>query len=466
MSERKQLSWSLIGSISNAILQVLQISILARMLSPSEFGYYAICTLVIGLGALFAQSGIGNAIIKQKTFTSNQACSVFWFNLFISIIIFIFICCLSYPIEIYFELEGLWSLILLSALAIPILSSARICKAVLQRNLKLNLIAKAEIISRIFGVIIAIFVAVNNGGVYAMIYGNIAWAISLFVLLRYFTWNDFKVNNGFRISDVQPLIRFSVIQLFELLLNYFSKNLDIIFITKVLGADAAGGYSVLKGLLFRVADVIYPALNSYFYPKMSSHQDDEKHLIDVYRRFFKLSLILITFSYLIVALNSVFIIDLLLGDNFHSVVNLVPLFCLWLAIRYSSATVSTLWLVKNKPEFGIYWNTFSLLLLSITIFLVSNGDLEVLIGAFVILHFCYFFISLLIERTLFSCEDHKVTSKINWFFCVLSLSVLIYHVIHVNLYYPIHVLFFSLLLAAVFTIGLWMKRHIFLEGEV
>src|SRR6056297_3098567 len=112
----KGLKWSAISSIGNSLIQIIQLAILARILSPEDFGLMELVMVVIGFSQMFVDMGISNAIIYKQTINKTQLSTLYWLNIIIGIILFIAIMFLAKPISTIYENSLLIPLIKLVAI--------------------------------------------------------------------------------------------------------------------------------------------------------------------------------------------------------------------------------------------------------------------------------------------------------------------------------------------------------------
>ena len=105
MSLKKQavsgVKWSGISMGAVTGFQFITLAVLARLLSPSDFGLMGMIMVVVGFAQAFADMGISNAIIHRQDATKNQLSSLYWLNIIAGIIVF-FVVCASAPIVVGF----------------------------------------------------------------------------------------------------------------------------------------------------------------------------------------------------------------------------------------------------------------------------------------------------------------------------------------------------------------------------
>src|SRR6266540_948024 len=81
-------TWAGISTVINTLVQFTQVAILARFLSPAEFGIVAVVQILVTFSTLFLDVGLSNAIIQQQDVTHRQLSSLYWFNISIGVTVF------------------------------------------------------------------------------------------------------------------------------------------------------------------------------------------------------------------------------------------------------------------------------------------------------------------------------------------------------------------------------------------
>lgn len=153
-------------------LQFITLAILARLLSPLDFGLMGMILVVIGFARLFADMGISNAIIYRHDATREELSSLYWLNILAGIAVF-FIVCASVPLVAAFYHEPrLNNLMYLAAIVFLITPFGQQFQILLQKELQFNQLAKIEIIGSITNAMVAITLAFWEMGVFSLIWAS------------------------------------------------------------------------------------------------------------------------------------------------------------------------------------------------------------------------------------------------------------------------------------------------------
>ncbi len=168
--------WSFIDSFANQGIQFLIGIILARILSPGDFGLIGMLTIFIALSQTLVDSGFTSALIRKQNCTQVDYSTVFYFNIVISIFIYLLLFFGANAISSFFKEPSLKALVQVLGLGIVLNSFTLIQKAILYKEINFKLQSKISIIASIASGIIAISLAYLGYG---------AWSLVVLALVRF-----------------------------------------------------------------------------------------------------------------------------------------------------------------------------------------------------------------------------------------------------------------------------------------
>jgi O-antigen/teichoic acid export membrane protein len=363
--------WTSISSIVIAILQLAQVSILARYLAPSDFGLMAIVSVVIGFSALFMDMGISSAIIHKQDISHKQLSSLYWLNIFAGSVLFFIIYFSSSMVSQYYNEIQIIPLIQLLAFSFLISAIGNQYRILNQKKLLFNRLAKVEIISALISFVVAVACAINDYGVYSLVYAtlvNVSISNLTFMLqgLR-----EHKPSFIYKHSEVKNLINFGLFQMGERSINYFNAQFDVILIGKLLGTEALGIYSMAKTLAMKPAQIINPIITKVTFPIMSRVQNDTKQLKNIYLKTLNY-LCSVNFPiYIAIAILAEPLVLLLFGDKWIESIVILKILSFYFMFRSIGNPVGSLQLAKGRADLGFYWNLGVFLLTPLVIYLGS-----------------------------------------------------------------------------------------------
>lgn len=311
--------WLLIGSSSQSILQILVLSILARLVTPAEFGVIGVATIFLGFSKIFSQLGLGAAIIQRKVITSNHIRTAYTVSLIIGGGFCLLTIVLARQIGIFFNMQALDEAVKYISIIFVIDSFVTVSQSILQRELRMKHFAITELISYLFGFgILGVLLGYMGYGMFALIYAYILQAIIKAVLVSILA--PHSLIPYFDKKSFKDLIFFGSGQTVAKIANYFAGQGDNLMVGKMLSATSLGYYSRAYQLMVAPVNLIGQSLNIVLFPVISSIQTDLKKVKIAFHK----SVQLVAYASLLISailiINAKEIVLILLGENWLDVV--------------------------------------------------------------------------------------------------------------------------------------------------
>ncbi len=308
------LIWKLFEKVGAQVITFSITIILARLLTPEEYGAVALMTVFIAISKVFIESGFSRALIQKKNITDEDACSVFYFSVALAVtiylIIFFFVAPAAadfYKIEVIENALRVLSLLLLTGTYNSMQST------MLQKKLLFKRLFISTYSSIIVGGIIGIFMAYNGFGVWSLVFQQLSTSVMKSVILTFTV--------GWR-----PKLIFSMDSLKELF-PFASK----LFMSSIIQTLYQNIYSLIIGGVYSVTDLAYwnkgkrfpnlliidvnGTISTVMYPVMAKVQDDKKVLKSITSRSIKTSSYLVFPLMMGLAICAEPIVRLLLTDK-------------------------------------------------------------------------------------------------------------------------------------------------------
>ena len=371
----KGVKWSTISTVVIALVAVIKISILARLLDKSDFGLMALVTFVMGFMNLFNDMGLTSAIIHIQNISKKEYASLFWFNLMMSGIMYTVLLLVVPFISSFYNEPALKILIPLLGLNLFISALGKMFKTIEQKELKFKSVALFDIIAAFSSLILAIFLALKNYGVYALVYSALLQYSLMNLLYLILGLNKYGLLCHCKYKDTKPFLKIGVYQVGGQIINYFNRDLDILIIAKFFNSELLGGYSLAKQLVLRPMQVINPIITKVASPTLAKYQND---IIMLKKNFLKLISIVSSINipiYLSLIITAPWIIRIFYGEGFEDIIILVRILSVYLLIRSISSTVGSLIVATGKTKLEFRWNLITLLVSPVCILFGSNFGL-------------------------------------------------------------------------------------------
>ncbi|HEY5510812.1 MAG TPA: lipopolysaccharide biosynthesis protein [Prolixibacteraceae bacterium] len=181
--------WSSLEMLFSQGQGILYGIVLARLLSPNEFGLLGMVTIFIAIAQVFVDSGLSQALIRKQNCTEIDYNTIFWVNIVIGIVAFVVIWILAPYIADFYEKPELINLTRVLALAIIISSLTLNQQTIITKNLDFKTLTKSSVLGTLVAGILSILMAIYGFGVWSLVWRVIInQAVRSLVLWYYNRW--------------------------------------------------------------------------------------------------------------------------------------------------------------------------------------------------------------------------------------------------------------------------------------
>jgi O-antigen/teichoic acid export membrane protein len=270
--------WIGCAKIITLALQLLQLAVLARLLTPEDFGLIALVSIVVGLAQTYADAGQSGAIIHRQDATAEQLSSLFWLSQGIGFLLFLGLLLFAPLIGMAYREPELSSLIGLAAVAFLVAPLGQQPGLLLQKALRFEVLALIDVIAAAAGVSVAIALAFGGMGVHAVVWGQLGTVVARTVAQVAFGRREWRPLPHFRLTDLKGYLRFGFFQMAERTVNFLGANLDKLLVGSLIGTKALGYYSVAYQLVMRPMQVVNPVFTRVAFPLFAKVQTDNERL--------------------------------------------------------------------------------------------------------------------------------------------------------------------------------------------
>ena len=161
--------WVALANIFNQIMRIVSLIFFARLLSPDDFGIFSILMIFVNFLIMFVDMGTAAALIHIKKPTQKLLSSVFYFNIFIGILLFLLLVSFSGYIATFFDKPILEELLTLIAINFIVMSLAVVQKAKLEKELNVKKMVLSESLAGFIGIVVAVIAALYGFGVHSLV---------------------------------------------------------------------------------------------------------------------------------------------------------------------------------------------------------------------------------------------------------------------------------------------------------
>jgi O-antigen/teichoic acid export membrane protein len=312
------LFWMSLASGANVVSLLLVLVILARLLTPADFGLAAAALMVIGFSAIFSELGIGPALVQRSDLQPMHLRTGFTLSILLGVVAAALIWFTAPLVAAFFRLDELTPLLHVLALVFPLQGLAVVADSLLQRELRFRSLAIVETIAVVLGYGgVGITLAYSGFGASALVGAHLAQTIlktTLFLVLRPHPACPLLSRRA-----CKDLLFFGGGFTAGRFSNYLAGQGEHLVIGRCLGAIALGVYGRAYQLMAGPAVLFGNVLDRVLFPAMAQVQDQPKRLADAYRRGTALIALLMLPTSTVLVLLSPEVVRVFLGAEWDAV---------------------------------------------------------------------------------------------------------------------------------------------------
>ena len=357
-------SWSFVEQVLARGVNFIIGIILARLLSPSDYGLVGMLGIFIAISQLFIDGGLASALIQQKTPTEKDFSTVYIINLVMSVLLYVVLYCFAPVIANFYSQPLLQTLLRVLSLSLIIGSVASVQSTLLSIRIDFRTKTYISILSSILSGIIGIICAYNGLGVWALVIQTLTYSSANSILTLLFVRWIPKLS--FSIDSFKRLFSFSSKILAASIISTIYDNAYPLVIGKRFTAADVGLYSRAGQFPGVANSTISGALTRVAFPMLSKIQDDDNRLLRVYEKYVQLACYIIFPILMGLCGCARPLISLLLTDKWVECVPLMQILCFGtitnvitkinlnlLYVKGRSDLVLRLEILKKSIAFGI-----------------------------------------------------------------------------------------------------------------
>lgn len=256
--------------------------ILARLLTPEQYGEMSIVTVFLGLFTVISNAGINAAVIQYRDLTNDDLRGLLSFTLMMGVSMAILFCLISVPVSVIY---GSWSYVPMmcyASLSVGFRSVDMVPDGIQIRDRQFVLNGIRAVVSSFVAGIVAVLLAIKGCGVYSLVTNNVLQA--LIVMLWNLKASGLYPGRVSKNDSMRRVMKFSIYQLVSQVVQYLVRNLDNLLVGAAMGPSALGfydkAYKLSKYPIDYIPSTINPVLKSWF----SALQGDREELYSSFLR--------------------------------------------------------------------------------------------------------------------------------------------------------------------------------------
>lgn len=341
-------TWSLGSQLGRQMVVFVVGVILARLLSPREFGMVAMVTIITGFATIFAEMGFGGAIVQKDDVEEKHLSSVFWINIGLGLLLTVLFVLAAPLIADFYEEPLLLPLATFLSFNFIISSLNIVQTTLLMKTLEFRRLSVVEIISVTISGVVAIALAYLGFGVWSLAIQ--AMLLSAITALLLWITSSWRPKFMFNWEAVKELLGFSTSLFATTTLNYAVRNIDYVLIGRFLGPDPLGIYNrAYSVMLFPLAN-ISRVIARVMFPSFSMIQENKRRVKKI---FLQLTRIVALFAFPImlgVFVTASKFVPVIFGDQWLAMIPVLRILCFVGLIQSIVSLNGNLYLSQGRAD--------------------------------------------------------------------------------------------------------------------
>ena len=327
--------------------------VLARLLTPQDFGLIAMVTVVTGFVAMFKDLGLSMATVQRAEVNHGQISTLFWINVVLSLGVMLVIAALA-PVIAWFYGEPRLTWITLALASAFFFSGFTIQhQALLRRQMRFGTLALIGIICMVVSIVAAIIAAWYGAGYWALVImqltGAIVGAIAVWVVCGW------RPGLPRRRSGVRKMLAFGGNLTGFRAINYFARNADNLLIGKFWGSGSLGLYSKAYSLLMLPIRQINAPIAAVAIPALSRLQNDPERYRNYYLKAISIIALITMPGVVFMMVMSKELIRIILGSQWEGASPIFSVFAIGAIMQPISNTTGWLFVSQGRSRDMFRW---------------------------------------------------------------------------------------------------------------
>lgn len=357
--------------------------VLARLLSPNDYGLIAMAFVVTGFAGMLADAGFNAALIQRKELRDDHIHTVFWMTLGSGIVLAEIAYLLAPLVAEFFQAPPLDLVLRVLGITFIIGSIGNVPSALLQRSMRFRAIAQLEFVSVVVSGIVGVVMAFRGAGVWSLV----AQALTASLLTTAFRCSCCKwfPRLIFSLSALKDIWTFSGHFYGFNFINYWARNADNLVVGKYFGAPALGAYSRAYALMLLPITQFNSVITQVIFPALSTIQHDKERVKRIYLRAIGVVTLLAFPTMLGLLVVAEPFVLALYGVKWREVTGLLQILALVGAMQVIVNSTGWIFLSQGRTKLLFRWG------LCLSMLTISSFGIGAMLGSVRSVAYCYAF---------------------------------------------------------------------------
>lgn len=318
--------WRFLEKTGTQGIQFIIQMVLARMLSPKDYGAVALITFFINLANVFVRGGFGSALIQKKDADEIDYSSVFYLSLFSALILYVVLFVFASSIAKFYNMPELENTIKVLALILFIGGINSIQNAIITKEMMYKKLFYSNFGAGIISGVVGIILAYNNFGIWALVFQQLT--NTLFISIIFWFTIKWRPSLKFSLNRLKSLFDFGWKLLLSSLIETAYRGLTNLIVGKVYSPAMLGYYNRGHQFPNLIADNFDGSIQAVIFPTLVHEQDNIKRVKEITRRGIMISSYIIFPSMIGLGAIGEPLVRILLTEKWLDCVPFLRIFCL------------------------------------------------------------------------------------------------------------------------------------------
>lgn len=342
-------------TIVNGLVELLYFSIMSRLLSKEDFGYFAAITAVTAVFSSLAETGIGSAIVQHKVIDKKYLDNAFSLSFVIGLILTFLLCALSTPISILIIDSSLRIPLVIVSCTLLLSCVSSVPRSILHRQRMFFRMGLSSLISLTLSSVVAVMLAIKGFGFYAILMKLVLNALMIYFISLFLAKTKF--NFAWNVDVLRKIFGFSGWLMASALFRNFAHSIDSLIMPRLMSVSILGAFNRPKGFIDQVSSKLNGIFDSALFPVLSEVQENPKALRSAYMTSTYYLNIFAMFLSVCFIFNSELIIRIFFGEQWLELKNIFIILSLTLMfkidIRLTDCYLRSLALTRSQFIFRV-----------------------------------------------------------------------------------------------------------------
>ena len=344
------------AQLATALIQTAGVIVLARILTPRDFGLVAMVVAFSQWLMNFGLNGFTEYIIQRRQLGPEEASSIFWMHTVIAFFLAVIFSSLGYLLVRFYQEPALWAIAIAMSASFVLVSSHTCHLALLKRDLKFTSIAVIQLVAIVLSTAMSIGAALAGLGYWALVIRQLA----LLLVTSVGAWvvYPWKPSLPIRLAPALAPLKYSVQVYMNFSLKYLRQHIDKVILGKVGGPEPLGHYERAYQLAQMPASQLLTPLHHVAQATLSRLTHDRDKFISFFIKAEGMVALLGTYAAMLLMLTAEDVIYVLLGPDWSVAGKIVMAFAPGIAGMLINGTDAWLHLSLGTPDRWLRWNVF------------------------------------------------------------------------------------------------------------